>query len=102
MKPLHALICSIIAGCVSAPALAALGGDATSVEGDRVSLKGALRVTPTTEYTVHEIQTPAGIVVREFVSPQGRVFAVTWRGRLPPRWHRRRAQRAWARKHSRR
>jgi hypothetical protein len=80
MKPLHALMCSIIAGCVSAPALAALGGDATSVEADRASLKGALRVTPTTQYTVHEIQTPAGIVVHEFVSPQGKVFAVSWRG----------------------
>jgi Protein of unknown function (DUF2844) len=66
--------------CVSAPALAALGGDAASVETDRVSMKGALRVTPTVDYSVHEIQTASGIVIREYVSGAGKVFAVSWRG----------------------
>ena len=66
--------------CVSAPALAGLGGDATSVETDRVSMKAALRVTPFVDYEIHEIQTPAGTVIHEYVSAQGKVFAVSWRG----------------------
>jgi len=80
MKLTRTLICSMVVACLSAPALAALGGDATSVAADRAHLKGTLRVTPTVDYTVHEIQTPAGIVVREYVSTSGKVFAVSWRG----------------------
>ena len=64
----------------SAPTFAALGGDATSVEADRASMKGALRVTPTVDYSLHEIQTSSGIVIREYVSAEGKVFAVSWRG----------------------
>ena len=35
-------------------------------------------------YTVHEIQTPAQTVVREYVSASGKVFAVSWHGPLLP------------------
>jgi hypothetical protein len=80
MKLPCALLTTLAAFCVCAPALAALGGDATSVESDRASMKGALRVTPGVDYSVHEIQTSAGIVIREYVSAQGQVFAVSWRG----------------------
>jgi hypothetical protein len=80
MKLSCALLGTLAAVCVSAPALAGLGGDATSVEADRVSMKGALRVRPGAGYDVHEIQTPAGTVIHEYVSAQGKVFAVSWRG----------------------
>ena len=81
MKPTLALFCSIvIAACQSVPALASLGGDTTSVESDRATMKGALQVTSGIDYSIHEIQTPAGIVVHEYLSPQGKVFAVSWRG----------------------
>ena len=80
MKLPATLFCMFAAVSVSAPALAALGGDVTSVETDRVSMKGALRVTPRIDYSVHEIQTSAGIVIREYTSAQGQVFAVSWRG----------------------
>jgi hypothetical protein len=80
MKLTRTLICSMLVTCVSAPALAALGGDATSVEVDRAKMKGTLHTTPTVDYTVHEIQTPAGMVVHEYVSAEGKVFAVSWRG----------------------
>jgi hypothetical protein len=80
MKLPGILFCMTAAVCVSAPAFAALGGDAASVENDRVSMKGAMRITPTVDYSVHEIQTPAGIVIREYVSAAGKVFAVSWRG----------------------
>jgi len=66
------------------PALAALGDDVTTVENDRVKMKGQLRVTPAAGYTVHEIQTPAGTVVREYVSAAGKVFAVSWSGPVLP------------------
>jgi len=82
MKPTRSLICSLlVSACSCAPALAALGGDATSVEADRVSLKGALHTAAEhTDYSVSEIRTSAGILVREYVSADGQVFAVSWRG----------------------
>ena len=80
MKLPCALLCAFAAVCVSAPALAVLGGDTSSVEADRASMKGALRVTPGVAYSVHEIQTPTGVVINEYVSAQGKVFAVSWRG----------------------
>ena len=80
MKLSCALLGTLAAVSVSAPALAGLGGDATSVEADRANMKAAVRVTPFVDYDVHEIQTPAGTVIHEYVSAQGKVFAVTWHG----------------------
>ena len=80
MKLSCALLGTFAAVCVSAPALAGLGGDVTSVEADRAGMQGALHVTPGVDYDVHEIQTPAGTVVQEYVSAQGKVFAVSWHG----------------------
>jgi hypothetical protein len=74
------LFAMLTALCVSGAAVAALGGDAASVEKDRASMKGVARVTPAVEYSVHEIQTPGGTVIHEYVSAQGKVFAVSWRG----------------------
>jgi len=80
MKLPCALLVMSAAACVSAPALAALGGDARSVESDRAVLKGVLHVTPMVEYDLHEIRTESGTVIHEYVSPQGKVFAVSWHG----------------------
>ncbi len=67
------------------PAFAGLGDDVTSVEADQAHMQGTLRTTQTQAYTVHEIQAPTGIVVREYVSPaSGKVFAVAWKGPWPP------------------
>src|SRR5215472_10046722 len=84
MNVTQALVCSLLAACAAAPAMASLGGDPTSVETDRASMKGALRVTPRMDYAVHEIQAPGGTIVREYVSSDGRVFAVSWRGQGMP------------------
>jgi hypothetical protein len=62
----------------------ALGGDVTSIQSDAVRMKGAVRSTPRAAYTVHEITDPSGTVVREYISPQGKVFAVSWRGPIRP------------------
>ncbi|HUC54745.1 MAG TPA: DUF2844 domain-containing protein [Candidatus Cybelea sp.] len=66
------------------PLLASLGGDVTSVEADRVKMQGTLRTTSADSYTMHEIQTSTGVAVKEYVSPTGKVFAVTWRGPFHP------------------
>ena len=63
---------------------ATLGADVTSVESDRQQMKGQLRVTSAVGYAVHEIQTPTGTVVREYITAAGRVFAVSWRGPMMP------------------
>jgi hypothetical protein len=81
MKLTRTAVCSIlVAVTVAAPAFAALGGDATSVQTDLVRMKGALRITSSAAFTVHEIATSNGTVVREYLSLDGKVFAVSWRG----------------------
>ncbi|MGD0270495.1 MAG: DUF2844 domain-containing protein [Candidatus Sulfotelmatobacter sp.] len=66
------------------PAWASLGGDRASVDADQVHLQGT-RTTKTAEsYTVHEIQASNGTVVREYVSAEGKVFAVAWNGPWMP------------------
>jgi hypothetical protein len=35
-------------------------------------------------YTVHQIDTPEGMQVREYVSPSGLVFGVAWQGPFMP------------------
>ena len=79
-----ALGAALLAGTVTLPAFAALGGDATSVDADVAKMKGQARATAVAGYTVKEITLPSGTVVREYVSPEGKVFAVTWYGMTPP------------------
>jgi len=67
------------------PAFAALGGDVSSVHTDQAHMKANLKTTVEKGYTLQEIRTPMGLAVREFVSSDGRVFAVAWRGpSMPP------------------
>jgi len=66
------------------PAAASLGGDATSVQSDASQMKAQLRVTQKQSYAVHEIQTESGATVREYVSPSGKVFGVSWQGPVLP------------------
>jgi hypothetical protein len=66
------------------PVLGSLGGDATSVQEDQAKMQASLRSSGGNSYTVHEMQTPAGVAVREYVSPTGKVFAVTWQGPFHP------------------
>ena len=66
------------------PALAALGGDVASVHDDQARMKGRLKTTRAAAYTVHEIKDSVGTVVKEYVSPAGKVFAITWHGQFVP------------------
>ncbi|PSH03694.1 MAG: hypothetical protein CXZ00_10960 [Acidobacteria bacterium] len=63
---------------------AALGGKVDSVEADQRHMKAQRVVRASGKYSVHEITTPYGTVVREFVSPAGTVFGVAWRGPFLP------------------
>jgi hypothetical protein len=73
------------------PAWAALGGGVSTVQADQIHMQGTLRKTATASYTVHEIQSASGIVVREYVASvgesAGKVFAVAWQGPWPPDMH---------------
>src|SRR5579863_132004 len=66
------------------PALAALGGDVTSVQADQAEMKGTLKTTEAEAYTTHEITAPGKTVIKEYVSPEGKVFAISWSGPFIP------------------
>jgi hypothetical protein len=65
-------------------ASAALGELESSVKVDAALVQGSVKIQERPLYRVHEIQLPSGTVVREFVSPAGKVFAVAWRGPMMP------------------
>jgi hypothetical protein len=65
------------------PAWATLGQPEASVTSDQLHMKSEERVQTLQNYRVHELRAE-GTTVREYVSPQGSVFAVTWHGRSTP------------------
>jgi Protein of unknown function (DUF2844) len=68
-----------------AGASAALGGDASTVDADRVRMQGSLlRIARSDAYTLHEVRSASGIMVRQFVSSNGTVFGVAWEGPWMP------------------
>jgi hypothetical protein len=98
----------LLMGLASVPCFASLGGDLNSVLADQLQLQGSERVMQMGSYEIHEIQMQApqtetsrsptsqaptktgssagamATVVREYVSPEGTVFAVTWHGPFLP------------------
>jgi hypothetical protein len=74
----------VLALGISLPAWASLGGNAGTIESDRAQMSAKVQVSQQSAYEMHEIQTPAGTVIDEYLSPQGTVFAVAWRGQFPP------------------
>src|SRR5262245_2531777 len=70
-----------MAASIPRVALATLGGDASSIDADRVRSQGALLgIAAADSYTVHQFQTSSSITVREYISSSGTVFAVAWEG----------------------
>ena len=67
-----------------ARAFAELGGDVRSVERDRVRMKATITVRQTERYAVHEMKLDSGRAVREFATPEGKIFAVAWQGSFHP------------------
>ncbi len=69
-------------------ALASLGGNLESIgiDGVHMKAKAAAQVTTssTASYTLHVATLPSGTVVRQYLSANGIVFAVTWSGPFKP------------------
>jgi len=82
MKPL--LPAAAILLLFAAPTWAALGQPVASVASDQQHLGGERRSIAADAFSVEEITTASGTVVREFVSPGGQVFAISWRGPVRP------------------
>ena len=61
-----------------------LGGDVTTVQADQAKLQASLQTKSKELYTVHEMHAANSLVVREFVSTQGKVFGVAWQGPSRP------------------
>jgi hypothetical protein len=66
------------------PGLAALGDMAVSVESDQKHFQARLKSTQVRDYTVHELSRDDGLVITEYVSRDGRVFGVSWKGPVIP------------------
>jgi uncharacterized protein DUF2844 len=69
---------------LAVPAFAELGGTLASIQADQLKMGASRQVTSTSGYQLHEMQSPQGIRVREYASPNGIVFGVTWNGPWMP------------------
>jgi hypothetical protein len=83
----------LLAMAAVSPAHATLGETADSVAADAASLNAiavsrtlrpALNAPSVVAYTVAQMTTASGTAVNEYVGPDGKVFAASWRGRRPP------------------
>jgi hypothetical protein len=83
LSPCSFLLCLIVSA-FSYSAYAALGGDVTSIQADQAHMRAQRRVIQNAAYSVHEMQTDSSTVVREFVSPEGKVFGISWQGPTRP------------------
>ena len=66
------------------PAAAALGGSAESVIADQTKFRAKRSVVERQDYTIHEISSDDGTLIREYVTPGGKVFGVSWTGPVIP------------------
>jgi hypothetical protein len=74
------LVAALVILATAFPAWASLGGDTVSIQADQLHMQGTRTTKAAESYTVHEIQSATGTVVREYLSPEGKVFAVAWNG----------------------
>lgn len=77
-------VATLMTLAIPLPARASLGGDITSVQADQALMKGTLQSTKTASYTIEEVKAPTGLLVREYLSAGGQVFAITWQGSTRP------------------
>jgi hypothetical protein len=80
-KFLAILSAVFIAAMSPRDSFAALGEPEASVHTDVAQFQASIKSSlDRAVYRVHEIQLPSGTLLREFVSPDGIVFAVAWNG----------------------
>ena len=82
MRTLWGVLLILILG--AAPAWAVLGEPESSVSADGQFLRGQIRDEVHEGYRLHQITDPSGAVVREYVSPAGKVFGISWQGPFVP------------------
>ena len=83
-----ARLSAVAAACVAggAPALATLGGDASSVEADRLQMRATRQTARAAvlQGSVQEIRLADGSSIRQFINARGIVYAVAWSTRTKP------------------
>ena len=81
------VVVGVVLSCclgASKPANATLGGDVASVAGNAQRMGGQRHVQKLASGERHDLQLPSGMLVHEFVSPAGAVYAITWSGPRAP------------------
>jgi hypothetical protein len=68
----------------SVPAMASLGGNVGSIQADTAHMNANMTKSSSDTYETHQLQSPTGTVVNEYLSSSGTVFAVTWHGPFMP------------------
>ena len=66
------------------PVLAALGGEAATLQADQIQLGATRRIVSSESYLAHQLVLPSGTVVTEYLSRAGTVFGLAWHGPLLP------------------
>lgn len=82
MKQAFVLVAVLAAAAI--PGWAVLGGSAESVAADQLRLQAKRSVVETRDYTLHVISLDDGTLIREYVTPAGKVFGVSWSGPTIP------------------
>jgi hypothetical protein len=78
-------VVALIAALIPHIASATLGQPEITVQTDVAQAHAAIKSSQDRAgYRMHEIQLPSGTVLREFVGPNGNVFAVAWQGPTRP------------------
>jgi hypothetical protein len=82
---LFALLVPLMLVALPRSASATLGGSESTVETDRLQMQGALmRTTRSDAFTMYEVRSASGILVREYVSPSGVVYGIAWQSEWKP------------------
>ncbi|HSR05586.1 MAG TPA: DUF2844 domain-containing protein [Bryobacteraceae bacterium] len=82
MQRALALLAALAAAAI--PGWAVLGGSAESVVTDQLKFQAKRAVVENQQYTVHELSRDDGTLIREYVTPAGKVFGVSWSGPTIP------------------
>jgi hypothetical protein len=78
------MVLTVLGLAAAAPAQAALGGAADTVEADRAHMAARMQSTFMATYTIQTLSADNGDTVREFVGSSGAVFAIAWSGPARP------------------
>ena len=81
-----ALLCAVLMTALGPRiAGATLGEPEVTVQSDVAQLRASIKSSEDrVGYRIHEVQLPSGTLLREFVAPDGNVFAVAWNGPTQP------------------